>query len=100
MHVNVRSMGVGRVGVCMVCVCDSEERERGVGTGVNAIMLSETLKVVGIAEAATRAFQTPSRLRGEISYEQQIKRELKRIYISGCRCNERLKAKTNVTLEL
>ena len=26
-------------------------------------------------------------------YEQQIKRELKKIHISGCRCNERLKAK-------
>ncbi len=30
-----------------------------------------------------------------IYYEQQIKRELKRIHISGCRCNERLKAKTD-----
>ncbi len=28
-------------------------------------------------------------------YEQQIKRELKRIYICGCRYNERLKAKTD-----
>ena len=28
-------------------------------------------------------------------YEQQIKREIKRIHISGCRCNERLKAKTD-----
>ena len=28
-------------------------------------------------------------------YEQQIKRELKKIHISGCRCNERLKAKTD-----
>jgi hypothetical protein len=41
--VKVRSVGVGRVGVCMLCVCDSEERERGVGAGVNAIMLSEAL---------------------------------------------------------
>jgi hypothetical protein len=24
-HVNVRNVGVGRVGVCMLCVCDSEE---------------------------------------------------------------------------
>ncbi len=30
-----------------------------------------------------------------IYYEQQIKREIKRINISGCRCNERLKAKTD-----
>ena len=28
-------------------------------------------------------------------YEQQIKRELKRIHISGWRCNERLTARTN-----
>ncbi len=28
-------------------------------------------------------------------YEQQIKRELKEKHISGCRCNERLKAKTD-----
>ena len=28
-------------------------------------------------------------------HEQQIKRELKRSHVSGCRCNERLKAKTD-----
>ena len=28
-------------------------------------------------------------------YEQQINRDLKRIHISGCRCNERLKTKTD-----
>ena len=28
-------------------------------------------------------------------YEQQIKRELKRIHISGCRWNERLRDKTD-----
>ena len=38
MHVNVRSVGVGRVGVCMLCVSDNEERERGVGAGVNTIL--------------------------------------------------------------
>ena len=31
----------------------------------------------------------------EIYYEQHINRELKRIHISRCRCNERLKAKTD-----
>ena len=30
-----------------------------------------------------------------IYYEQQIKRELQRTHISGCRCNERLKSKTD-----
>jgi hypothetical protein len=39
----------------MLCVCDSEQRERGVGVRVNATMLSETLQVVGLAEAAARA---------------------------------------------
>ena len=43
MYVNVRSVGVGRVGIFMVCVCDSEERECGEGDGVNDTMLSETL---------------------------------------------------------
>ncbi len=48
MSVNVRSVGVGRVGGCILCVCDIEdstrnERERGVGSGVYANMLSETL---------------------------------------------------------
>ena len=33
-------------------------------------------------------------------YEQQIKRELKRIHISGCRCNERLKVKTDGSTRL
>jgi len=51
--VNVRIVGVGRVGVCMLCVGDNEERERGVGAGVNATMLSESpLSIVGAAEAA------------------------------------------------
>ena len=43
MPVNVRRVGVGRVGVCILCVCDSEKREHGVGDTVNATMLSETL---------------------------------------------------------
>ena len=42
MYVNVRRVGVGRVGVCMLCVCDSEKRDRGVGVRVNDTMLSET----------------------------------------------------------
>ena len=58
MCVNVRSVDVGRVrvGVCMLCACDREECEYGVGAGVNATMLSETLEVVGLAEAARRPF--------------------------------------------
>ncbi len=40
---NVSNVGVGRVGVCMLCVSDIEECECGVGVGVNATMLSETL---------------------------------------------------------
>ena len=33
-------------------------------------------------------------------YEQQIKREVKRIHISGCRWNERLKVNTDVSKRL
>ena len=55
MHVNVRSLDVGRVGVCMLCVDDSEKRDRGVGASVNATMLSETLQVVGLVEDVRRA---------------------------------------------
>ena len=56
MNVNVRSVDVGRVGVCMLCVCDIEELEDGVGTGVNDTMMSETLKIVGFTDATGRAF--------------------------------------------
>ncbi len=45
------------MGVCMLCVGDSEERERGVGTGVTATMLSETPYIGRVAEAATRQFR-------------------------------------------
>ena len=42
MHVNVRSVGVGRVGVCILCEGDDEEREGGVVVVVNTTLLSET----------------------------------------------------------
>ena len=38
MHVNVRSVGVGRVGVCMLCTCVSEEG--GDGESVDSEELS------------------------------------------------------------
>ena len=58
MYVNVKSVDVGRfrVGVCILSVCDSEEREHGVGAGVNATMMSETIEVVGLTEAVRRPF--------------------------------------------
>ena len=34
-HVNVRSVGVVRVGMCMLCVSDIEQCERGVGSSVS-----------------------------------------------------------------
>ena len=34
----------------MMCVCDSEEREYGVGVGVNDTTVSETLWVIRLAE--------------------------------------------------
>ena len=39
----VRSVDVGRVGVCMLCVGEREMSERGVGASVNGTMMSETL---------------------------------------------------------
>ena len=39
-----------------LCACDTEEREHGVGAGVNDTMLSETLEVVGLVESARRPF--------------------------------------------
>ena len=56
MHVNVRIVGVGRVGVCILCACDSEDREHGVGAGVNDTILSETLEVVRFTESDGRPF--------------------------------------------
>ncbi len=38
----------------MLCVGNSEKRERGVGASVNATMMSETLQVIGITEPAQR----------------------------------------------
>jgi hypothetical protein len=55
-HVNVKSVGVGRVGVCMLCVGDSDYRQCGVGACVIASVLSETLEVVGFTEAVRSPF--------------------------------------------
>ena len=38
--------------------------------------------------------------RSNFCYEQQIKRDLKETHISGCRCNERLKDKTDGSTRL
>ncbi len=47
--------------MCMLChrlcVCDSEERERGVGAGVNATMMSATIAIIRLTEVVTRAFR-------------------------------------------
>ena len=58
MHVTVRNVDVGRVrvGVCILCTYDNEDREYGVGAGVNTTMLSETLEVVGLTETVRRPF--------------------------------------------
>ena len=44
--------------------------------------------------------RSPEHPRVVFYYEQQIKWEVKRIHISGCRCNERLKAKTDGSTRL
>ncbi len=45
MHVNVRIGDVRKVGVCMMCVDNSEESECGVGAGVNVIVYSISRRV-------------------------------------------------------
>ena len=40
---NMRSVGVGRVGVCILRVVYNEESERGVGVSMNDTKPSETL---------------------------------------------------------
>ena len=64
MHVNVRSVGVGRVGVCMLCVGNSEQRERGVKAWLFLFV-----------------------------YFESRKRELKIRPMNEGRCDERLKAR-------
>ncbi len=42
---------MGRVGRCVLCACDNEEREHGVGTGVNDTMMSETITVISLVQS-------------------------------------------------
>jgi hypothetical protein len=39
-----------------LCGSDNEDREHGVGAGVNATILSETLEVVGLGEDVRKPF--------------------------------------------
>ena len=39
-----------------LCASDNEDREHGVGAGVNATILSETLEVVGLGEVSRSPF--------------------------------------------
>ncbi len=71
MYVNVRSVGVGRVGVCILCVCDNEQNECWVGTGVSATMLSETLQVVGLTEVVTRTVWLRKKTMNLCSYDRE-----------------------------
>jgi hypothetical protein len=41
----------------MLCACEKEEREHGVGAGVNATMLLERIGTISLAESASRAFR-------------------------------------------
>jgi hypothetical protein len=36
-----------------LCVCESEEREHGVGAGVNATIMSDVLYGIGLAKSAS-----------------------------------------------
>jgi hypothetical protein len=37
---------VGRVGLCVLYVCDNEECDHGVGASVNVTMVSETVESI------------------------------------------------------
>ena len=55
MHVIVRSVGVGRVGVCMLCTYVSEERGDGEGAGSEALsLLSYILKYIRPADVGIK----------------------------------------------
>jgi hypothetical protein len=43
--------------VCMLCVTDNEESDRGVGPGVNITKVSKTLQIVEVSETVTRTFR-------------------------------------------
>ncbi len=80
-----------------LCGSDSEEREQGVGAGVNTTMLSETLEVVGFVEAVRR---TKWRCSLSFVHYESIKRDLNKRLIFECRCDPRLKGKTEGSTRL
>jgi hypothetical protein len=63
---------VGRVGVCRLCACDSDESDHGVGTGVNDTMLSETLEVITLVESVTRVFRLKKKTMNLCVYEANL----------------------------
>ena len=42
--------------MCILCVFDNEEREHGVGAGVNVTMLSEKIGIISLVESVVRMF--------------------------------------------
>ena len=83
---NVRNVDVGRVGVCMLCVCDNEERDRGwVPTRSSD---SQKLKNFFLEKSVL------------VVYYESIKRELKTKLIYECRCDERLKTRVEESDDL
>ncbi len=59
---NVRIVGVGRVGVYMLCVYDREERERGVGASVNATMVAGTLAIISLTDSIIKLIRKAAAL--------------------------------------
>ena len=58
MHVNVRNVGVGRVGVCMMCACVSEYHKDD-GEGVDLVELarmSYTRRYISLAVESARVW--------------------------------------------
>jgi hypothetical protein len=97
-----------------LCACDNEELQREVGADVNVTILFDTLQVVGLAETVRTVIRLDYSLPGghdtvscvaittfpqldndmTIVYYETIKRNLNKRLIYECRCDERLKGKS------
>jgi hypothetical protein len=83
--VDVRSVDVGRVGVCILCTCVKEERggEGSSGPDVPSL-LSYTLRYVSLTDLDIVC---------QFGLIESRIREVKRRFINEDRCDERLKVK-------
>ena len=79
-YINLAGLVIGLVVLCgpmNLCTCVNEDRGDGEGTG--SPVISDTLRYINLGLDITL-----------VVYYEEIKRELQRILIYECRCNERL----------